>query len=187
MTEFRKDKTRRDGFEYICKECKRKSQYDSYSDNPEKRRESKRNSYYNNSSEINKRETLRRSKDCNFQIYHKYITLLRNLIKGRENQDILNLIGCSREYLLSWISYQFKDGMSLENYNKNGWSIDHVIPRSAFILTDPVELQACFHWSNFQPLWKKDNEIKSNKRDSKSENQHLVKSILFEEINNLYI
>lgn len=40
--------------------------------------------------------------------------------------------------------------------------IDHIYPCSSFDLTDPEQQKACFHWSNCQPLWVKDNLIKGD-------------------------
>jgi hypothetical protein len=51
--------------------------------------------------------------------------------------------------------------MSWENYGK--WHIDHIIPCSSFNLSLPEEQRNCFHYSNLQPLWAKDNIFKANK------------------------
>lgn len=53
--------------------------------------------------------------------------------------------------------------MSWENYGKNGWHLDHIIPLSAFDLTDPEQLKIACHYTNIQPLWARDNLVKSNK------------------------
>jgi hypothetical protein len=37
------------------------------------------------------------------------------------------------------------------------WHIDHIKPCSSFNLEEPHEQMTCFHWSNLQPLWAKDN------------------------------
>jgi hypothetical protein len=53
--------------------------------------------------------------------------------------------------------------MSWENYGLYGWHIDHILPCSSFDLLKPEEQRKCFHWSNMQPLWARDNLRKSAK------------------------
>ncbi len=51
--------------------------------------------------------------------------------------------------------------MTWDNYGK--WQIDHKIPCASFDLTDPEQQKSCFHFSNLQPLWAKDNNSKGAK------------------------
>lgn len=69
-------------------------------------------------------------------------------------------LGCSIEDLIKHIESKFSSGMNWYNYGK--WELDHIKPISEFDLTDRVQfLEAC-HYSNLQPLWKRDNIRKSN-------------------------
>ena len=52
--------------------------------------------------------------------------------------------------------------MTWNNYGKNGWEIDHIIPCSYFDFSDPEQQYICFNFRNLQPLWKDKN---SSKRD----------------------
>jgi len=45
--------------------------------------------------------------------------------------------------------------MTWDNYGK--WHVDHIIPISSFNLTLETEVEKCFHFTNLQPLWAKDN------------------------------
>ena len=47
--------------------------------------------------------------------------------------------------------------------HKDRWQLDHIRPVSSFDLTDPAQQRACFHFSNFQPLWMPDNIRKGAK------------------------
>lgn len=67
------------------------------------------------------------------------------------------LLGCSIEFLREWLASQFQPGMSWSNHGKRGWPIDHVKPCATFDLSDPKQQHECFHYSNLQPLWWRDN------------------------------
>ena len=54
----------------------------------------------------------------------------------------------------------FSPGMTWDNYGFEGWHIDHIKPCASFELD---QKKICFHYTNLQPLWAKDNMSKSNK------------------------
>lgn len=76
-------------------------------------------------------------------------------------QNTIDLFGCTVEQLWTHLESMFSEGMTKENYGK--WHVDHIIPCDSFNLSDPKQQKACFHYTNLQPLWAKDNLIKSNK------------------------
>jgi len=67
----------------------------------------------------------------------------------------MDLIGESPQFVKNYLTLKFTDGMSWENHGK--WHIDHIKPCCSFDLTKPEEQQKCFHYTNLQPLWAKDN------------------------------
>jgi hypothetical protein len=73
-----------------------------------------------------------------------------------------NLIGCDRPTLIKHFESLWKPGMSWDNYGK--WHVDHIQPCVAFDLTDEVQLKACFHYTNLQPLWAPDSVKKNHTR-----------------------
>ena len=75
----------------------------------------------------------------------------------------VELIGCSVEMCKEHIEKQFQEGMGWHNHGPLGWHIDHIIPCSAFDLTDPEQQKKCFHYTNLQPLWYHDNLSKGSK------------------------
>jgi hypothetical protein len=90
-----------------------------------------------------------------------YISLRTQLVaKGLKTTQ---LTGCSIEQLQKHLEGLFLPGMNWKNHCRDGWHIDHIIPCSVFDLTDPEQQKKCFHYSNLQPLWAKDNISKSNK------------------------
>ncbi|MEO6583667.1 MAG: hypothetical protein ABIO05_05045 [Ferruginibacter sp.] len=95
------------------------------------------------------------------------ITLRNRLyiaLKGtQKTESTLKLIGCNLVALTKHLESKFQEGMSWANHSKNGWHIDHIIPCNKFDLTKLEEQQKCFHYTNLQPLWAKDNLIKGTK------------------------
>ncbi len=70
------------------------------------------------------------------------------------------LFGCSWAELKVHLEKQFAEGM---HWNHPKLSIDHKIPCDIFDLTSLDEQRRCFHYTNLQPMWLKDNIRKSNK------------------------
>lgn len=98
-----------------------------------------------------------------------FYTRIRTVIKGHvKSARTMILLGCSYDQLISHIESLFQPGMTWENHGKyhtNGpmtWHIDHILPCAAFDLSKEEEQRKCFHWSNLQPLWAKDNMIKGD-------------------------
>jgi len=136
-----------------------------------------RNSTYRESNkekiqEINKKYRVlnreRYTEYCNKRycsdIKYSIATRLRKRVYAaikNKNKSTLKLVGCDIDFLIKHIESQFQPGMTWENRSK--WHIDHIVPLSAFDLTDPEQLHKACHYTNLQPLWAKDNIRKSNK------------------------
>lgn len=86
--------------------------------------------------------------------------LFRNPSKHKR---ILKYIGCSLEELTAHLESKFQEGMTWENRGQFGWHIDHVVPLSSFDLSIEENLYKSNNYKNLQPLWAKDNLVKSNK------------------------
>jgi len=89
--------------------------------------------------------------------------IYRVLRNNSKSKSTIDLLGCSVKELKKWLESQFTKGMSWDNYGINGWEIDHIYPCSKFNLEQPYEQKICFNWFNLQPMWARDNRIKSNK------------------------
>lgn len=72
-----------------------------------------------------------------------------------------DLLGCVPMHAAKYLESLFIEGMTWENHGE--WHIDHIIPCASFDLIDPEQQKKCFHYSNLQPLWAKDNLSKGSK------------------------
>lgn len=82
---------------------------------------------------------------------------------ARKIKKSLELIGCGPKELRAHLESLWTEGMSWDNYSYTGWHIDHIKPCCEFDLTDPEQQKQCFHYTNLQPLWAKDNLDKRTK------------------------
>lgn len=102
-----------------------------------------------------------------YSIGHRLRCRVRDAVRSQgtwKKSTTVSLIGCSIAELKRHIESMFKPGMSW--HNRSEWHIDHIIPCSAFDLTDESQQRACFHFSNLQPLWAAENLSKSNRLPS---------------------
>lgn len=89
---------------------------------------------------------------------------LSHVLHGnRKYKPTMKLVGCSYGKLKSYLESKFVGGMTWENYGRDGWHVDHIIPCSSFDLSTLEGQQKCFHYTNLQPLWAPDNLSKGNK------------------------
>ena len=86
------------------------------------------------------------------------------LVGASKDQKTEELVGCSWVKLVKHLESLFADGMEWDNYgsSEENWSIDHIRPCASFDLTDVNQQKECFHYSNLQPLWNKDNWVKNS-------------------------
>lgn len=135
-----------------------------YEQNREKRMEyqktySKQNRDKRRIYERNKRKT-----NINFKLKRNLSRRVLHALNGEsKSKNTMDLIGCSADFLKKHLENQFQPGMSWNNYGRNGWHVDHIVPCASFDLDDPKQQQKCFHYTNLQPLWAKDNMSKKAK------------------------
>lgn len=85
-------------------------------------------------------------------------------LKGKsKSSPTLKLLGCSVEELRLYLESKFLPGMTWKNRGRFGWHIDHIRPCASFDLTDVEQQKQCFHYTNLQPLWARDNLSKGKK------------------------
>ena len=137
----------------------------------EKKNQKYRKLYYlNNKARILKfkkeqrisKKRLKREKTLKNRILNNLRSRLSHALKrNSKSSHTLDYIGCSLSKLKIYLENQFIEGMSWENYGK--WHIDHIRPCVSFDLSSIEEQHKCFHYSNLQPLWEKDNLSKNDK------------------------
>jgi hypothetical protein len=114
--------------------------------------------------QYNKYRRERRIDDINFKLRYYLSNRIRGCLKLKYKfTHFNNLLGCSVEQLKQHLEQQFKPGMSWENYGYYGWHIDHIRPCASFDLSKPDKQKQCFHYTNLQPLWAKDNMSKGSR------------------------
>ena len=107
---------------------------------------------------------------------HNLRCRLKTAIKNNQKTGrTLDLIGCSIDELWIHLEKQFITGMTRENYGKDGWDIDHIIPCDWFkknidFSTDISDQKRCFHYTNLRPMWHLDNIKKGNKLTNENYN-----------------
>tara|TARA_R110000824_G_scaffold92959_1_gene225129 strand:- start:43 stop:738 length:696 start_codon:yes stop_codon:yes gene_type:complete len=80
-----------------------------------------------------------------------------------KRSSTVDILGCDFDFFVSYISEQFEEGMTLSNHGE--WHLDHDTPiSSAKTEEDIIRLN---HYTNFKPLWARDNLRKGAKLNSK--------------------
>lgn len=80
----------------------------------------------------------------------------KNLAK---KQSLNEYLGCSIDFLKSYLEAKFQPGMTWENHGL--WHIDHRVPVAS--ATNEQELYSLFHYANLQPLWAAENMSKGSR------------------------
>jgi len=142
-----------------------KNYYKVYYSNPEvKKRKLELKKTRKSKDKLNKYRTKRRLEDPGYKAIGNLRSGLNKLFRRKpsmnKNLSTLKLIGCSREELKIHLEKQFRPGMNWENYNYNGWHIDHIIPLSTAKSFEEIVEKKLMHYTNLQPLWRLDNQKK---------------------------
>jgi len=168
---FYRHKLHKTGYKSQCKQCTREidkiRMRNNYINNKESYIKQALNRYYKDKPHHQKLARISRKNRMNsnpsFKIRINMSNRISQAVRNNfttKSSKTLDLIGCTALELKTYLESKFITGMSWDNYGK--WHVDHIIPCSVFELTDPVEQKQCFHYTNLQPLWAKDNLKKSD-------------------------
>jgi hypothetical protein len=147
LSEFNKDKNHKDGHKNTCRKCANemtrlwkannkdhvKKYRDEHKDDAKKWREAnkeKQDIYFKNRYQEKKK--IINAKNLERIRNNEELRLLRNLrcriskaitynIKSKSTKELL---GCSADYLKTYLEEQFVDGMNWDNYGE--WHVDHI-------------------------------------------------------------
>jgi hypothetical protein len=149
------------------KEHKDKKAKKWHKDNRERNREICRKSYQKHKvrrvREAVEYERKKLKTDITLVIKKRLRARLKGALKkGTKSKSTMELLGIPHvDFLMIWLECKFKEGMTWKNTHL--WHIDHIIPCSSFDLTKPEEQSKCFHYTNLQPLWARENLAKGSK------------------------
>jgi hypothetical protein len=181
ISDFGKNKSTGNGLQRSCKKCK--SNLDKeYRNDPRFRQrilDGKLNDYqkirsnplewekylerqreirdYGKEYQQMKNDPVRKSKDAIRKLLLSSFKV-RNIKKSKLCMKSEEIIGCSFEFFKKHIETQFQQGMSWNNHGD--WHLDHIVP--LYVAKTIEELIKLNHWTNFQPLWAKENLKKNN-------------------------
>ncbi len=168
----------------ICKEYKKnnREKIQEYNKNYKEKNKAaikdKNKIYYEtNRKKIQEKSTKylreRKIKDINFKITTILRSRLKKVVKNKTT-NTMNLLGCSLNFFIDWLKFQFDKIMTLDNHGSY-WHLDHIIPCSKFNLLDNKEQLKCFHWTNIRPLEKYEN---MTRKDNLTENDIIKTKII---------
>jgi len=113
-------------------------------------------------NEKNQYEVEQRRINISCRLLHNLRTRIVRALRGNPKlSTTMKLVGCSIIFLKRYLQKQFTVGMTWKNYGK--WHVDHKIPCCQFDLSKEFEQRKCFHWTNLQPLWARENLRKGRK------------------------
>lgn len=103
-------------------------------------------------------------------IQYKIAVILRTRIRRAirlkyKSGSAVSDLGCSIAEFKSHIEQQFQSGMTWDNWSQKGWHLDHKRPLAMFDLTNPDEFRTAVHFTNYQPMWARENHAKGARRD----------------------
>jgi hypothetical protein len=162
---YGKHKSMADGLRKSCKECRIVERKQYRDTNKEVISEYGKKYYIEHKEYITTKrrdyEYRRYYTDIQFYLHSCMSARLRSGIKNKSKSTQL-YIGCSYDFLTSYLETLFEEGMNWDNRGSM-WEIDHIIPVSAWDLTNDFESKCCWNYRNLKPLFKSENRRKSNK------------------------
>jgi hypothetical protein len=118
-----------------------------------------------NRDKVARYQRQRRKADPIYRLRTNMSRRINSALRGKtKSAGTMQIVGCSLDHLKCHLESQFEPEMNWSNMGGGAgqWSVDHIVPCAAHNLSDPKEVEKCFHWTNLRPLWHRDNIIKSS-------------------------
>ena len=124
----------------------------------------------------------KRNTDPLFKFNESVSSGIRRCLDFKKNgKSWVNFVEYTKEELINNIESKFTKGMTWENYGKDGWELDHILPQIYFkhnMDYNHPAFKACWSLENLQPLWATTNIAISYGEDSSyvgnSDKQHRI-------------
>ncbi|MFL2517232.1 MAG: hypothetical protein ACJ0GX_11785, partial [Parasynechococcus sp.] len=116
--------------------------------------------------------TWRLKNDPQFKLHVRLNTRISDVLKKQgmvKAAKTSQLIDAEIADFKAYLSANWEEGMSWDNYGKDGWHVDHIRPCASFDLTEEEQQLACFNWRNLRPMWASENISKSDNYDPSDE------------------
>lgn len=98
------------------------------------------------------------------RIANAFSSRLSQIVKGSKSTKSILYTGFSTsKQLMDHLATRFENGMNRENYGKEGWVVDHMIPRILYDHEDEEEIFRCWNSCNLRPCWDRNNSSKGAK------------------------
>ena len=164
ISQFNKRSDSPIGLSSQCKDCI-KIRHDAHYEKNKKEVLLRTRNYYQLNKDLYRRNYQRNyHSNPTFKLRHNIARRILLALKEQgadKNKNTVKLLGCSIKEYKDYLEKKFLTNMTWENHGD--WHIDHIKPCASFDLSNPDEQKVCFHYTNTQPLWKKDNLSKGKK------------------------
>lgn len=110
--------------------------------------------------------------DPQFKLHSRLNTRISQALKKQgvvKAAKTAELIDAEIADFRAYLAANWEEGMSWENYGRDGWHVDHIRPCASFDLTDTEQQLVCFNWRNLRPMWGAANVSKSDNYDHHDE------------------
>ena len=175
MSNFYKDKTKRNGYRPECKIISKKYCKKYYYDNQDRLLNKQKVYDKQNRAEINSIERMRRQSDINYRSIKNTRCRIHHALNGKsKSSSTREILGFDIETYKWWIEWQMTPEMNWENFE-----IDHVKPICLFDVSKDEELKEAFNWKNTQLLLKADHKQKAVKFNSLDYQLQFIKAYQF--------
>ena len=111
-------------------------------------------------------EKTRKNNDPIYKLINNFRTAIYQVLKENninKNGHYFEILKYTPEDLISHLETKFTDNMTWDNYGE--WHVDHIKPISSYVILEigDDEFMNCWSLNNLQPLWGKENIVKSNR------------------------